>query len=157
MSADALTFLETYRSGHNELDSKSSCRATGTWVRIPPSPLPEVASSVCFTAGYFIYASNEPKSVLARDLGDCRDNLRNSRSVFLIVWLFMKYGLIICFLLKNTKKYSKIIKEKLKVTKDTKDDNAVSPQMRGYFYAILYVKKMAMVFRMVMPDGNNIH
>ena len=32
-----------------------------------------------------IYASNEPKSVLARDLGDCRDNLRNSRSVFLIV------------------------------------------------------------------------
>ena len=34
----------------------------------------------------FIYASNEPKSVLARDLGDCRDNLRNSRSVFLIVW-----------------------------------------------------------------------
>ena len=34
----------------------------------------------------FIYASNEPKSVLARDLGDCRDNLRNSRSVFLIVY-----------------------------------------------------------------------
>ena len=33
-----------------------------------------------------IYASNEPKSVLARDLGDCRDNLRNSRSVFLIVY-----------------------------------------------------------------------
>ena len=31
-----------------------------------------------------IYANNEPKSVLARDLGDCRDNLRNSRSVFLI-------------------------------------------------------------------------
>ena len=50
----------------------------------------------------FIYASNEPKSVLARDLGsllsasgaclvttetECRgrDNLRNLRSVFLIV------------------------------------------------------------------------
>ena len=32
------------------------------------------------------YASNESKSVLARDLGDCRDNLRNSRSVFLIVF-----------------------------------------------------------------------
>ena len=95
--------------------------------------------------------------MLARDLGDCRDNLRNSRSVFLIVWLFMKYGLIICFLLKNTKKYSKIIKVKLKVAKNTKDGNDVSPQMRGYFYAILYVKKMAMVFRMVMPDGNNIH
>ena len=26
-----------------------------------------------------------------------------------------------------------------------------------YFYAILYVKKMAMVFRMVMLYGNNIH
>ena len=37
----------------------------------------------------FIYASNEPKSVLARDLGDCRDNLRNSRSVFLIVMGFI--------------------------------------------------------------------
>ena len=50
--------------------------------------------------GFLIYASNEPKSVLARDLGvakrqwrlattetECRgrDNLRNSRSVFLIV------------------------------------------------------------------------
>ena len=38
---------------------------------------------VCYA--FFIYASNEPKSVLARDLGDCRDNLRNSQSVFLIV------------------------------------------------------------------------
>ena len=37
----------------------------------------------------FIYACNEPKSVLARDLGDCRDNLRNSRSVFLIVMGFI--------------------------------------------------------------------
>ncbi len=37
----------------------------------------------------FIYASNEPKSVLARDLGDCRDNLRNSRSVFLIVFAYI--------------------------------------------------------------------
>ncbi|RGF92165.1 hypothetical protein DXA12_00495 [Ruminococcus sp. AM57-5] len=37
-------------------------------------------------AAFFIYANNEPKSVLARDLGDCRDNLRNSRSVFLIVY-----------------------------------------------------------------------
>ena len=33
-----LDSMETYRSGHNELDSKSSCRATGTWVRIPPFP-----------------------------------------------------------------------------------------------------------------------
>ena len=40
--------------------------------------------------GGFIYASNEPKSVLARDLGDCRDNLRNSQSVFLIVLHFRK-------------------------------------------------------------------
>ena len=35
---DTFYNVETYRSGHNELDSKSSCRATGTWVRIPPSP-----------------------------------------------------------------------------------------------------------------------
>ncbi len=34
----------------------------------------------------FIYAINEPKSVPARDLGDCCDNLRNSQSVFLIVY-----------------------------------------------------------------------
>ena len=32
---------------------------------------------------YFIYASNESKSVLARDLGDCRDNLRNTLCEFL--------------------------------------------------------------------------
>ena len=48
--------METYRSGHNELDSKSSCRATGTWVRIPPSPLFEkackTAANVDFT-GFF--------------------------------------------------------------------------------------------------------
>ena len=37
------------------------------------------------SSGFLIYADNEPKSVPARDLGDCRDNLRNSRSVFLIV------------------------------------------------------------------------
>ena len=39
--------LETYRSGHNELDSKSSCRATGTWVRIPSSPLTKEAVTFC--------------------------------------------------------------------------------------------------------------
>ena len=39
-----------------------------------------------FGTAALIYASNEPKSVLARDLSDCRDNLRNSRSVFLIVF-----------------------------------------------------------------------
>ena len=36
---------------------------------------------------FFIYASNEPKSVLARDLGDCHDNLRNTLRGFLIVVL----------------------------------------------------------------------
>lgn len=41
-------------------------------------------------AAFFIYANNEPKSVLAQDLGDCRDNLRNSRSIFLIVYLSYK-------------------------------------------------------------------
>ena len=38
------------------------------------------------SSGFLIYANNEPKSVPARDLGDCRDNLRNSQSVFLIVF-----------------------------------------------------------------------
>ena len=38
----------TYRSGHNELDSKSSCRATGTWVRIPPSPFLKYGSTLIF-------------------------------------------------------------------------------------------------------------
>ncbi len=39
--------------------------------------------------GEFICANNEPKSVPAQDLGDCRDNLRNTQSAFLIVefWL----------------------------------------------------------------------
>ena len=35
---------------------------------------------------FIVYASNESKSVLARDLDDCRGSLRNSRSVFLIVY-----------------------------------------------------------------------
>ena len=49
--------METYRSGHNELDSKSSCRVTGTRVRIPPSPLlsecrmPEFMQVFCFFMG----------------------------------------------------------------------------------------------------------
>lgn len=33
--------MEMYRSGHNEADSKSVSRATGTRVRIPPSALCE--------------------------------------------------------------------------------------------------------------------
>ena len=48
------------------------------------------AQEITGGSGVFIYASNEPKSVLARDLGDCRDNLRNSQSVFLIVLHFRK-------------------------------------------------------------------
>ena len=36
---DPVRYLQTYRSGHNEPDSKSGCRATGTRVRIPPSAL----------------------------------------------------------------------------------------------------------------------
>ena len=38
------------------------------------------------SSGFLIYAGNEQKSVPARDTGDCRDNSRNSRSVFLIVF-----------------------------------------------------------------------
>lgn len=43
--------METYRSGHNEPDSKSGCRATGTRVRIPPSPLKK-----CCISALFIYS-----------------------------------------------------------------------------------------------------
>ena len=39
------------------------------------------------SSGFLIYAGNEPKSMPARDLGDCRDNLRNSWSVFLKFFL----------------------------------------------------------------------
>ena len=40
---------------------------------------PEIKRTVCYEnnsikANCSFYASNEPKSVLARDLGDCRDN-----------------------------------------------------------------------------------
>lgn len=45
------------------------------------------------SSGFLIYADNEPKSVPARDLGDCRDNLRNLRSVFLIVGRAYSFGL----------------------------------------------------------------
>jgi hypothetical protein len=31
-------YAERYRSGRNGGASKASCRVTGTWVRIPPSP-----------------------------------------------------------------------------------------------------------------------
>src|SRR3954470_6797323 len=34
----AHTSTERYRSGRNGGASKASCRVTGTWVRIPPSP-----------------------------------------------------------------------------------------------------------------------
>ena len=36
-----------------------------------------------FQAAGMVFASNEPKAVLAHDLGDCRENLRNAQSVFL--------------------------------------------------------------------------
>ncbi len=39
----------------------------------------------CDTAP-FIYANNEPKSALVRDLGDCRDNKGKFSSVFSIVY-----------------------------------------------------------------------
>ena len=50
--------METYRSGHNERDSKSCCHASGTWVRIPPSPpqeqpYPNSKDTVAFI--YFCY------------------------------------------------------------------------------------------------------
>ena len=68
---------ETYRSGHNELDSKSSCRVTGTWVRIPPSPLPFVfhTKKSC-QAGLFLFSKitvdSGQKSVCQNSHGGCR-------------------------------------------------------------------------------------
>ncbi len=55
---------------------------------------------------FFIYASSEPKSVPAQDLGDCRDNLRNSRSVFLIVYRKddLMESIYDCFKLNNDMK-----------------------------------------------------
>ena len=47
-----------------------------------------------FTTSPIDLREQRAKSVLARDLGDCRDNLRNSRSVFLIVY-FVLY--VSCF------------------------------------------------------------
>ena len=38
------------------------------------------------SSGFLIYAGNEPKSMPARDPADSRESLRNSRSVFLIVF-----------------------------------------------------------------------
>lgn len=47
--------------------------------------LKKVNEKSCHFGSLFSFtANNEPKSVLAQDLGDCRDNLRNSRSMFLI-------------------------------------------------------------------------
>ena len=61
--------------------------SVSTGCRKQPTIIPgKAGESACTAVFLFIYASNEPKSVLARDLGDCRDNLRNSRSVFLIVY-----------------------------------------------------------------------
>ena len=69
------------------------------------------------------YASNEPKSVLARDLGDCRDNLRNLRSVFLIVGKENKepMGQNLSFRKNNRRKKKKKpqIKKNYHITKNT--------------------------------------
>lgn len=54
---------------------------------------------------FFIYANNEQKSVLARDLGDRRDNLRNSWSVFLIVVLTATVIITCAGCLGGQKKY----------------------------------------------------
>ena len=39
----------------------------------------------------FIYANNEPKSALARELGDCRDNKGKTREAcFHLLWYMKK-------------------------------------------------------------------
>ena len=61
------TTLETYRSGHNELDSKSSCRVTGTWVRIPSSPLKNPCKSRVFN--FYNYFSEVQSDLIPFDTG----------------------------------------------------------------------------------------
>ncbi len=46
--------VEKYRSGHNELDSKSSCPGRDARVRIPPSP-PNPAAGLSFRPAAFFY------------------------------------------------------------------------------------------------------
>lgn len=50
----------------------SSIIGSGEWI----------LKSICHC---YFFADNEQKSVLARDLGDCRENLGNVQSTFLIV------------------------------------------------------------------------
>ena len=47
-----------------------------------------VRHSKCVLCSGIFFASNESKSVLARDLDECRDNEENSQSVF---FSFPKY------------------------------------------------------------------
>jgi len=55
-------------------------------------PRPAAGQESCTAGFFFIYVSNEPKSVLARDLGGRRKTMRNSQSVFLIVSWERKRG-----------------------------------------------------------------
>ena len=58
-----------YRSGHNEPHSKCGCRATGTWVRIPPSPLGGIQCQIWTPIGsgltFFLYTEPVSRSVSA--------------------------------------------------------------------------------------------
>ena len=55
LEGDEAIFLEEYRSGRNENDSKSFCLEIGTWVRIPPPPpfirLSEFSEGLIFLPG----------------------------------------------------------------------------------------------------------
>ena len=43
------------------------------------------SARMCQGTFFVLYANNEPKSVLARDLGDCRDNQKCSGGPILIL------------------------------------------------------------------------
>ena len=47
-------YLEMYRSGRNENDSKSFCPEMGTWVRIPPSPPTNFLPAAYQAAGFLV-------------------------------------------------------------------------------------------------------
>ena len=75
--------METYRSGHNGADSKSVCRATGTRVRIPPSPHLKRPEPMCIVgAGFFSFGADEG----VRKGPDVRKLSRRMYDFGIIVW-----------------------------------------------------------------------
>ena len=85
---------ETYRSGHNGADSKSVCRATGTRVRIPPSPRRMNRVSVTNTvagARFLVLTMREREPVLEKSIAGEGHSAEDFDCEF--VFLVVKLGL----------------------------------------------------------------